>query len=297
MEITAFFVPSKEEANTDMSLSVSKAKTFESCKAKYKFSYIEKLPKKSWSFHVFGSFCHDSLESFHLKLIANASGSSLPHGENKDAAQESLWPSIMKECFLESCEKFKDKITPEQKNECFTILQLYLDIMREQKAKGILPDVIAAEKDFYIDINGKVLLNGFIDRIQVDHDGILHVADYKTTKDKKYLKDFFQLETYAYVLFLEDPSLEIIRASFICLRHKFDFITKEFKREDVEFIGEKFIEYADSICEEKTWRPQPQFLCKYCDFLENCSPGERYLVKRGLVDDIDVNKSFGLGSW
>lgn len=297
MEIKAFFVPSREEADTDMSMSVSKAKTFDSCKAKFKYSYIEKLPKKTWEFHVFGTFCHDSLESFHLKLIDNAKESSLPDGENKDAAQEKLWPSIMKESFLASCEKYKDKLTKEQKNECFTILQQYLDLMREQKKKGTLPEVIDAEKPFYIDINSRVLLNGFIDRIQIDHDGVLHVADYKTTKDKRYLKDFFQLETYAYVLFLEDPTLEIIRASYVCLRHNFDYITKEFKREDVEHIGEEFIKYADSIDQEKIWRPQPQFLCKYCDFLEHCNAGERYLVKRGIVDETDVSKSYGIGNW
>ncbi len=56
-----------------------------------------------------------------------------------------------------------------------------------------LPNVIGVEKDFYINLNNKVLLNGFIDRIQIDPDGLIHVADYKTTKDPKYLKDFFSV--------------------------------------------------------------------------------------------------------
>jgi len=297
MAVEVYFVPTRDDADVEQKLSVSKVKTFDSCKAKFKYSYIEKLPKKEWDFHVFGTFMHDTLEHFHLKMIDNAKDATIPEGENPNAIQEDMWPKLMKEAFMDSCEKYKEKLSTEQKNESFVILQDYLNLMREQKKDGTLCNVTEAERAFYIVINEKVLLNGFIDRIQVDHDGVLHVADYKTTKDKKYLKDFFQLETYAYALFLADPDLEKVRASFVCLRHNFDYLTKEFTRKDVEHIGQKFIDYADSIDEEKLWRPQPQFLCKYCDFLENCHQGERYLVKRGIIDETDVSKSFGLGNW
>jgi CRISPR/Cas system-associated exonuclease Cas4 (RecB family) len=297
MAVEVYFVPSRDDAVVEQKLSVSKVKTFDSCKAKFKFSYIEKLPKKEWDFHIFGTFMHDTLEHFHLKMIDNTKDATIPEGENPDAIQEDMWPSLMKEAFMDSCDKYKDKLSTEQKNESFVILQDYLDLMREQKKNGTLSHVTEAERSFYIVINEKVLLNGFIDRIQVDHDGVLHVADYKTTKNKKYLQDFFQLETYAYALFLAYPDLDRVRASFVCLRHNFDYITKDFNRKDVEYIGQKFIDYAESIDEEKLWRPQPQFLCKYCDFLEKCHQGERFLVKRGIIDDTEINKSFGLGSW
>jgi len=297
MEIKAFFVPSREDSKADQRLSVSKVKTFDSCAAKFKYNYIEKLPKKEWDFHVFGTFCHDTLENFHLKLIENGKDMKLEEGENKDALQVNDWPQLMMKCFKDSIETFKEKLSHEQKQEAFGILQGYLDIMKREREEGILPDVIDAERSFYIDINGKVLLNGFIDRIQVDHDGVLHVADYKTTKNKKYLDDFFQLETYAYVLFLTDPKLEKLRASFVCLRHNSEYLTREYTRKDVEHIAEKFMNYAKKIDEEELYRPQPQFLCKYCDFLEECHQGERFLIKRGLIDDADVNKSFGLETW
>jgi hypothetical protein len=50
-------------------LSVSKTKTFLDCKAKYKYAYIEKLPRKDWDFHIFGKFCHKVLEDFHNLYI------------------------------------------------------------------------------------------------------------------------------------------------------------------------------------------------------------------------------------
>ena len=46
-------------------VSVSKTKTFLDCKAKFKFCYVEKLPRKDWDFHIFGKFCHSVLEEFH----------------------------------------------------------------------------------------------------------------------------------------------------------------------------------------------------------------------------------------
>jgi CRISPR/Cas system-associated exonuclease Cas4 (RecB family) len=148
---------------------------------------------------------------------------------------------------------------------------------------------------FYVNLNNEVLLNGFIDRVQIDPDGVLHVADYKTTKDPKYLKDFFQLITYCYTLCLEDPSLKRIRASFILLRHNFDYITQEFNREDVISVAEKFMKTASDIEDEKLWRANPQFLCKYCDYLEHCRSGRDYLVKRGVLEK--KKPVFGIRKW
>lgn len=269
MNITAHFVKSRKDKPADaMAISVSKAKTFESCAAKYRFCYIEKLPRKDWDFHIFGKFNHEVLETFHNKLL-----------ENKDLE----FIPLMKECFKLSVENWKGKMTPVQLKDSQIIQQNYLNYLDSNLKNNTLPEVIGVEKEFNIVINEKILLNGFIDRVQVDHDGMLHVADYKTTKDKKYLKDFFQLITYAYVLMLEDESLEKIRASFILLKHNFEFITKEFSRDKVMKISEKFLEYEKQISEEKLWRAKPQFLCKYCDYQESCKEGTDFLIKRGLL--------------
>ena len=63
---------SRPEKNKEiLNLSVSKLKTFEDCKTKFKFSYIDKLPKKEWEFHSFGKFLHAVLEYFLLLLLAS----------------------------------------------------------------------------------------------------------------------------------------------------------------------------------------------------------------------------------
>jgi putative RecB family exonuclease len=266
MKIEAQLLPERDLSNVDMTLSVSKTKTFESCKAKFRFCYIEKLPRIDRDFHIFGKYLHQILENFHRELI-------------EKPERKTEWRNVMKEAWDLAYNDYCDQLTGLQVKDAQAMIKEYNEILEEEG----LPNVVAVEKDFNINVNNKVLLNGFIDRIQIDNDGIIHVADYKTTKDPKYLQDFFQLLTYCYALMLEDPNIERMRASFILLRHSFDYITQEFTRDEVIPVAEKFLKTAYAIEDEKVWRPNPQFLCKYCDYLEHCQEGQGFLVKRGVL--------------
>jgi putative RecB family exonuclease len=276
MQITAQLLASKQDSTAALPLSVSKVKTFEDCKAKYRYCYIEKLPRKEWDFHIFGQCLHSVLEEFHKEETPD-----LPANQKMTA------------CFKMALAEYGPKMSKDQKDEAWQILDRYLQQLDSKAGKP--PSIVDVERGFYIDIylDGKphILLNGFIDRVQVDPDGIVHVADYKTTKNKRYLNDFFQLMTYAYVLMLEKPELEKVRASFVLLRHDFEYLTKEFSRADVMEVQEKFIEYAKQIHDEKLWRPSPKFLCKYCDYLDVCAEGKGYLTRRHLIKTSDYGKT------
>lgn len=285
MEVVAKVLPTKDKSNVDMTLSVSKLKTFDEdsggCRKKFKYSYIDKLPRIDRDFHIFGKYLHQVLENFHQELL-----------EHPDRSED--WHTVMKQAWDAAYNEYSGQLTGLQVKEAQVIVDEYKEILEEEG----LPEVIGVEKEFYINLNNKVLLNGFIDRIQSDPDGIIHVADYKTTKDPKYLKDFFQLMTYCYALCMEDESIKRIRASFILLRHKFDYITQEYTRDEVIEVAEKFLKTAYAIEEEKLWRPNPQFLCKYCDYIEHCREGRDYLVKRGILKDKPKKKPFvGIRKW
>jgi len=277
-QITAEIVESKKESsalnNGGIALSVSKAKTFDECKAKYKYTYIQKLPRKEWDFHVFGQFVHEILERYH-----------------KVDSDQIDPDTIMTNCFQESLKSFDGKLSQAQKNEAFEIIKKYLVKIKSPVESPV--NVVNVEKSFFIDVGGSVLLNGFIDRVQIDPDGIVHVADYKTTKNKKYVNDFFQLLTYAFVLMTEDDSLNKVRASYILVRHDFEYITKEFHRDEVMGVSKKFIDFASQIREEKLWEPSPRFLCKFCDHLDICKEGKSYLIKRKIIKE----STFGLSEW
>lgn len=249
-------------------LSVSKSKTFKSCKAKYNFSYIQKLPKKEWEHLNFGLFLHEVLEYFHKERLA---GNTEPDNV--------LISKVSKIAY----ETYGKKLSPTDLKEAKDIIFQYLQILDNERIKGYPDKVTHAEKDFKILINDKVLLIGYIDRIQKDADGLVHVADYKTSKSDKYLKnDFFQLKTYAYALCLEDESIEEVRTSYIMLRDNFKYITKTFKRSDIMKVGNKFAEDYELIKNEKIYRPSVSPLCKWCDFIDSCDDGKRHL---GIVSN------------
>ena len=235
-------------------LSVSKTKTFLSCKKQYHYSYILKFPKKERDYHILGTLTHKVLENFHNIYIQ---GTDLPYNK------------AMGKSFKDACDEYSDRVTPAIKKESKELVDKYLKVIYTQKGHPLATQVISCEKNFSI----KLKVNGMIDRIQIDEDGTLHVADYKTTKNKKYLKeDFFQLMTYCYALILEDPSLTKIRASYVLLRHDFEYLTTEFSKEEILKIRDKYIQYADAILSEKDFPPNPTILCKWCDSQEHCNP-------------------------
>lgn len=265
-----------------LNLSVSKAKTFDDCRLKFRFSYIEKLPKKDWEHFVFGNLLHSTLERFHKDIIAKNS---------------SPYNILMSTAFKGAIEEFKEKATKEQKDEAWDILNIYLNNLPNDKFMGSTPNVLDVERNFFINIDNRILLNGFIDRIQLDTDGLTHVADYKTSKKKDFLKkDKFQLLTYAYVLFLDNPALEKVRTSYILLRHDCEYMEQEFTREEAMMVEDKLLKYADDIESEKLYRASPTPLCRYCDYMDNCTDGKRFIDIMDSKKD-EKDKKHGLMSW
>jgi len=245
----------------NLRLSVSKVKTFVQCKKQFEFSYILKIPKEDKDYHIFGKFCHKVLEDFYNSYI---SGSLNPFNIEMGLAY--------KNALLE----FGKQMTKDMKKECWDIINKYLKLITQDKKNNKLSNVIACEKNFNFNISDNIILNGMIDRIQVDVDNVIHVADYKTTKNKKYLKDdWFQLLTYAYVMLNEDPSIKKIRASYILLRHDFEYITTEFNISEILSIKDKYIQYAQDIINEKEYTPNPSVLCKFCDYMSICDAGKK----------------------
>lgn len=238
-------------------LSVSKSATFQSCKAKYKFTYIIKLPRKEFSYHTLGRFAHRILELFHLAYINGSTDS---------------FDKVMSNSFNESLLEFKGKISLSAKEEVFNIIVSYLNLIK--KDKSIVGKVTDVEKVFNLNINDQLILTGMIDRVQIDSDGIYHVVDYKTSKSKTYLKDdTLQLLTYAYVIYKEHPEIKKIRVSYIMLKHNCEFITKEFGLEEILSVKDIYEKFAHDIQTEEKFEANPTKLCLYCDFVSSCQQG------------------------
>jgi len=258
-------------------LSVSKLKTFKQCKAKYHFDYIQHLPKKDKDFLTFGSFVHEVLELFEKMIIA---GNKEPHH------------ILMKKCFAEALKNWKN-ITQDQKKESFDILCAFL---KKRSSDCYIP--LAAEKEFSIDIGNTVLLNGFIDLVK-EEQGLIHVIDYKSSKQTKYLKkDPLQLLTYAYVMCLENEKLDKVKSSYVMLKFDFEEITFEFSREEALGIEKQFRDHYVEINDEKLFRPTTGPLCEYCDFSEHCPNGLEWIRKaEERKNKKNTDNNFGEREW
>lgn len=244
-------------------LSVSKTKCYSDCAKKYYFSYVLKLPKKEKDYFIFGKFLHQILEDFHAEYI-----------NGSVEATHKVMAKVYKNALIE----YKPKMTTEALKEAYDIADSYLQKISSEKKPT--SNIVAVEKEFSFNISDTIILNGMIDRIQIDDDDVLHLADYKTTKNKKYLKnDWFQLMTYGFVMLNENPDIKKIRGSYILLRHNFEYITKEFSANELLAVKQQYIDYAKSIEEEKLWRPNPTKLCLFCDYIDKCTEGNAFINK------------------
>ena len=259
----------------DFRVSVSKTKTFNQCRKQYEFNYILKFPKKEREYHVLGKFCHKVLEVFHQRY---QEGCTLPYNK------------IMGEAWKEAWTEFKEKMTPAMKKECWDLVNKYLkmvSLITPTNINGMPANVIGVEKRFEIPVGDNIILNGAIDRIQMDDDDVIHVCDYKTTKNKKYLKnDWFQLLAYAYVILTEDPSIKKVRGSYILLRHDFEYITTEFSLKQIKEVEKQILEYVEQMRSETEFKPTPSALCSYCDFLEHCPAGKSKAYNQQVYGEV-----------
>jgi len=244
-----------------LKLSVSKSKTYTDCQKKYQFCYIMKLPRKEHDFHIFGTYLHKILELFYEQRIA---GCTDPNSE------------LMSRVFKIALAEYGHRLSVEHKKEAYEIIDQYLQ--RLAAGKDEAKKVLAVEKRFSFPISENVILNGAIDKIQIDNDGVLTVCDFKTTKNKKYLQnEWQQLLTYSYVLWSEDKSIKKVRGAYILLRHDFERIEKDFSIDEIIKVKDEYEACAKAIEDEQLWAASPTRLCSYCDYIGSCDEGKAFV--------------------
>lgn len=252
----------KKPAEKIFSLSYSKAKTWESCPAKYKFSYIEKLPKKEWDFTKFGKFLHETLENGHRLMLTD----SRPVNE--------IFTEVFKAAIIEWSP------TPEQKKEGFELLKTYL---RKWVNRVNKPQILGIEKEFNIIFDDKFLLGGFIDRVDyLPEEDLVEIIDYKTAKNSKYLsKDYLQLQTYAFALWLENPNLKRFRCSYLMLREESNCVSMDFNLDEILQVEKIYLDYFESVTKDQSFTPKAGPLCKFCDWVESpgCPAGKTFISR------------------
>lgn len=240
-------------------LSVSSIEAFQSCRAKWYYRYVEKLPSPPTYHLTAGSFIHKILEIYLRRYKKNG-------GDLRDAASvayrlaqrdKDIAPYLTEEIKKEGKQWIKEQT------------------LRYESDASLIPDVLHIERPFSFKIeDSNILVRGFIDRIDSVGSTGLRVVDYKTSSNPNYLKPF-QLETYAYAMQQKYPDKKI-EMEYELVRHKFSSKVFELSSTSYDNVISTFKKVGNEIRELKErqpstpWEPTVNRLCSYCPFRMRC---------------------------
>jgi putative RecB family exonuclease len=246
------------------SLSPSRAGDFMTCPLLYRFRTVDKLPEPSSPDAVRGTVVHKVLEDLF----------DLPAAERTSArAAEMLQPAW--EAVLEQEPEVAEMFGEEGPEigawlaSCKASLDGYFALEDPTRLEP-------AERELYVEtlLDSKLLLRGFIDRVDVAPSGEIRVVDYKTGKAPREAfeaKALFQMKFYALVLWrtrgVVPAMLQLVYlGSGELLRYSPDEQDLLATERKVEAIW-KAVSKAQASGD---WRPRRSALCGWCAHQSIC---------------------------
>ena len=240
-------------------LSPSRAGDFMTCPLLYRFRTIDRLPEPSSPEAVRGTLVHKVLEDLFDLPAA---------GRTPERARDLLVPSW--EQLLEAAPEVAEMFTGDDGPDvaswlatCREVLDRYFSL---EDPRLLEP----AERELYVEalLDSRLLLRGFVDRLDIAPDGRIRVVDYKTGRSPHEAweaKALFQMKFYALVIWRSRgviPSMLqlVYLGNGELLRYvpdEQDLLATERK---VQAIWQA-IARAD---ETGDWRPRPSRLCDWC---------------------------------
>jgi putative RecB family exonuclease len=243
-------------------LSPSRASDFMTCPLLYRFRQIDRLPEPPSPDAVRGTVVHKVLEDlFDLppqqRVPETALGMLGPAWEALQKAEPELaamLPDGERAAWMASCRK---------------VLERYFTI---EDPSRLTP----AERELYVEtvLDSKLLLRGFIDRLEIAPDGAVRISDYKSGRAPGpgfEAKALFQMKFYALVTWRvrgEIPRMLqlLYLGSGEVIRYQPDEADLLATERKVEAIWQA-IQTADRTGD---WRPSPSKLCSWCAHQSLC---------------------------
>ncbi len=242
-------------------LSPSRAGDFMACPLLYRFRTIDRLPEPSSPEAVRGSLIHKVLEDLY----------DLPAARRTPEQARSMlvptWEALLAEepeiaeMFVPAGEEGVD--VDSWLVTCREVLDRYFTL---EDPRQLEP----AERELYVEtlLESRLLLRGFVDRLDIASDGRIRVVDYKSGRspgERFEAKALFQMKFYALVIWRTRgviPAMlqlvylgnsEIMR--YVPDEH--DLLATERKVEAIWHAIRRAEETGD-------WRPNPSKLCDWC---------------------------------
>ena len=245
-------------------LSPSRAGDFMTCPLLYRFRTIDRLPEEPSADALRGTVVHKVLEDLF----------DLPAAERTpERAADLLVPSW--EALIEAAPEVAELFGPEGRDvhawlrSCREVLARYFDLEDPRRLEP-------AERELYVEavLDSRLLLRGFVDRLDVAPDGRIRVVDYKTGRSvppQLEGKALFQMRFYALVIW----RMRGVVPSMLQLVYLGNGEILRYEPDEADLLAtERKVEAlwrAIRTAEETgDWRPRRSRLCEWCSFQAYC---------------------------
>jgi len=270
--------------NPDMTVySYSRINTYFTCPAQFQYRYILKLPSPvAEGVELFlGSRFHETMEYLYHQIPQR-----VPTVNELMDYFKKHWASQ----YQEAVEKQKQKgfesplrIVNESQTveDYFQKGQLYLENYYHQyhpfdqdKTEAIEMKVV-----FDLDPQKQYRMQGYIDRLGRDDEGVLWIHDYKTSSRKmreEDVKSEDQLALYQIGL-AQHPrygAKEKIKHIWHFVAFEKDQVVGERNDREIEWLKQKYITKIKTIEKAKDFPTKTSALCGWCEFLSLCADGQ-----------------------
>ena len=245
-------------------LSPSRASDFRTCPLLYRLRMIDRLPEEPSPDAVRGTVVHKVLED----LFDLPAADRTP--ERAEAMVQDAWEFVL-DAEPEVATLFTDE-GPEITAwlaSCRESLRSYFALEDPRRLEP-------AERELYVEalLDSKLLLRGFVDRIDIAPDGAIRVVDYKTGRSPGVgfeAKALFQMRFYALVIWRTRgvvPSL--LRLVYLGDGQMVSYEPDEQDLLATERLVEAIWHAIELARDTGEFLPSPGWACSWCSFQEHC---------------------------
>ena len=244
-------------------LSPSRAGDFMACPLLYRFRTIDRLPEPFSPDAVRGTLVHKVLEDLFDRPAAD---------RTPEQARDMLVPAWqglldaepeLAEMFAPLGEEGDGPDVASWLTSCRAVLDRYFTLEDPRRLEP-------AERELYVEtlLDSKLLLRGFVDRIDVAPDGAIRVVDYKTGRapgEQFEARALFQMKFYALVIWrIRGVLPAMLQLVYLGNGEILRYVPDEQDLLATERKVEAIWQAIRRAEETGDWRPSPSRLCDWC---------------------------------
>jgi len=244
--------------------SHSRLQTFEQCKLRFKYQYIDKIPREEQSIEAFlGNRFHEVMEKLYKDIDIR-----LPKLIDLQKLFDELWEKNWGEhVFITKSERASE----DYKKIGHIELENYY-VCHHPFKRG---KVLGLERRFLLDLDGsgKYLLQCYLDRVMEREHGIVEIHDYKTGSsylpEQSALDRDKQLALYEMAVRQAWPDIKEVD---LIWHYVFFGRVMQSKRtpEELDKLRKRTMSIIDEVESAKDYPPCESALCSWCNFQDLC---------------------------